>query len=213
MYTIGMNTCCIIIAVFVSLASSNASSALPASANWHELAAAGDYAGALRALDAARLEVVKPYAVVIKQALPKRIGNLNSVRLDDNSAMIQIMFMQWYKSATAEIRVDLVIPTVDVQQHTRVQANLAQNIKDFIRGSKRPSTQQMEYLILQGFAAQIRRDTIFAARPQMMAYLDNGAAITVHSITDIPLDEFKKLVDDLPLRKIDKAIRGATAGP
>jgi hypothetical protein len=181
--------------------------------NWQRLTQAGDFAGALRLMDAARAEVAKPYGVALKGQLPERLSDLNASEFFDNSASIRIMLIQSYAKEGAEVRVDLSVPTVDIDQATFVREPAIKHIKEIVAGADRPTTEQMEYLLLQGFAAQIRRDSIFAERPQMLIYLSNGAALTVHAMTDMRLADFKKLLGELPLGKINAAISGEAKGP
>ncbi len=178
--------------------------------NWREFAKAGDYASALRTLDSARSEVVKQYTTAIEQALPKRIGKLNPGKLYDHTgiAYLEIATMQTYAGAGKELRVDLQIPILNVDNRTQTNATANQFIKAMLGKRERAATDQMEYLMLQGYLVQIRRDSIFAAKPQMLAYLSNGATITIHAITDIPIDEFKKIINEVPLQKIDSVISG-----
>ena len=116
--------------------------------------------------------------------------------------------MQTYAGAGKELRVDLQIPILNVDNRTQTNATANQFIKAMLGKRERAATDQMEYLMLQGYLVQIRRDSIFAAKPQMLAYLSNGATITIHAITDIPIDEFKKIINEVPLQKIDSVISG-----
>ena len=126
----------------------------------------------------------------------------------DEIAHTVLGIQQIYSSeATQKLFVVLEIPTVNIEQMARANDSGIQTIKAGLLKGDSPKTEQ-EYLMLQGFAAQLQCRGYFAARPQLTAYLSNGATITISAMTNMSRNDFDKFVDALPIRTIDQVISG-----
>ena len=183
----------------------------PASAmsNWRTLIESARYTDALRALDAARWDVIESYRSRLKQTLPARLQDLSALKFFDNTATIGIALLQEYGTDAARIRVDVMVPTVDIDQRTRVQAPAEDHIRQQLLPSAdqhRPHVQGKKYLLMQGFPAQIRIDGFFAEQPQMLVYLSHAATVIIHSSEKMPVEDLTMLAELLPLREIDGII-------
>jgi hypothetical protein len=181
----------------------------PANKDWQSLSKAGNHIGALRVLDDARLEIVKKYGADLEKVLPKRILAYTSATAHVEIGAVNVAVQQTYRSDMAEVFIVLQAPTVDLEHTARLNDSAVQQIKECLRKGKKPVAEQVDYyLVLQKFASQLQHKNAFAKRPQLLAYLSNGATITISAMTDTSLEDFYKFVDTLPFRKLDQVITG-----
>jgi hypothetical protein len=172
------------------------------------LSKSGNHVGALPAPDAAQLKIIRKLVVELKTLLPETLLSLKAGTAHDEIANTELGIQQIYNSgATQKLFVVLEIPTVQIETMARDNDSFIQRIKSGALKGNSPIGEQ-EYLMLQGFAAQLQCHGSFAARPQLTVCLSNGATITISAMADMSRNEFDKFVDALPIRTIDQVIAG-----
>jgi len=173
--------------------------------DWSDLSRDGRHLEALRALDAARQEVLDRYKVLLKGALPATLGGLQPGAFSDGSGTLGIALRQDYETGTKRVRVRLEVPTADVDQAARLQAGLAEALREKLRDPRAPRAgAEMQYLTVDGVPIQIQLYGTFATRPQASVYLSCGTLL-VSALEDLPVQEMLTLLGELNPRQFERA--------